>query len=279
MATASPTPIPTAAPNVQTTVDNPNTGNIQVVSFSSTVVLAGVSLGPSGSLAPEDQQALEMATAATLQVPSAAVTYKGLLSPTTSSTRAIGTASIPGSNKVVEISRTDVERHLSAEMLTALLSTRVTVGADQIPNSLYAKLTASLSLATTSGAFTAALMSAAKEVKSTAMLAATVTNATSSSLSIETVVVPVESPANNSAKTSHGVPLRFRLVAGGAGALLLMAALLLCWHRHRRKRTETAIAKYIDQLDLRGEHMAPFGVSADSFAPNLQRSDSRDSKV
>ena len=148
------------------------------------------------------------------------------------------------------------QRRLDAGPVSAALAVRVTVPADQTPDSLYSALTATLSSSAVSGAFTASLSAAAVQVKSTVLLAATVAAVSSGSFTVETAPGPGPGPgppgaqSNNDASSSKSSKaLSAGLIAAGVVGALAVVALLSYWISLRRKRTSAAIAKYIEELD------------------------------
>lgn len=216
------------------------------MSFSSTVSLAGVSLGPTSSLDSDDQQALKIATAESLHVPPSAVTYKGV-APATSTGTTVAAASATHTSSTTTNnlnSKTDPHRQLAAE-LDVLLAMRVTLAAGQSPGTLYANLTAALSSAVTSGAFTASLVSAAAQVKSAALLTATVADVSSGNFTVDTVAAQTK-PNSGSAKNHSLYPVG--LITGIVAGVSILGVLLLYWNWRRQKQRKQR-SVYIESSD------------------------------
>jgi hypothetical protein len=192
--------VPTLAPSVQT---------LPELIFTSNITLTGIT---TTSLGASDQQAIVNATATSMDIPMASVTYTGAVAGSSSSSAVINSKTMRGSINIIRSSSTSI---------IAITETSQLIEDGQNATALYNSLVNKLSVAVSTGTFTQTLNSVSVAYGATQTASAVATSVSSSQPTVEEV--PTTSSSSSSSSSLD-------LSAGAVSGIVIgsVAAVALC---------------------------------------------------
>jgi hypothetical protein len=192
--------VPTLAPSVQT---------LPELIFTSNITLTGIT---TTGLGASDQQAIVNATATSMDIPMASVTYTGAVAGSSSSSAVINSKTMRGSINIIRSSSTSI---------IAITKTSQLIEDGQNATALYNSLVNKLSVAVSTGTFTQTLNSVSVAYGATQTASAVATSVSSSQPTVEEV--PTTSSSSSSSSSLD-------LSAGAVSGIVIgsVAAVALC---------------------------------------------------
>jgi hypothetical protein len=190
--------VPTLAPSVQT---------LPELIFTSNITLTGIT---TTSLGASDQQAIVNATATSMDIPMASVTYTGAVAGSSSSSAVINSKTMRGSINIIRSSSTSI---------IAITETSQLIEDGQNATALYNSLVNKLSVAVSTGTFTQTLNSVSVAYGATQTASAVATSVSSSQPTVEEV--PTTSSSSSSSSLALSAGALSGIVIGSVAAVAL----------------------------------------------------------